>query len=146
MIERAEEKYIQEGARKVKGRDFMTVIRKADELRGRFRGRGPLNRFVEDGRLMLGIIRDYWARRYRAVPYGIIAAVVFVLLYVINPFDLMPDFLPIIGELDDAAIVGASLLAVERDLFKYRDWKLAQAPALPAPPEPAEPSEGDVPA
>ena len=135
MIERAEEKYIQEGSRKVKDRDFMTVIQKAGELRNRFRGRGPLNRFVEDGRLMLGIIKDYWARRYRAVPYGVIAAAVFVMLYVINPFDLMPDFLPIIGEIDDAAIIGASLLAVERDLFKYRDWKQAQLPALEAPPD-----------
>jgi len=135
MIERAEEKYIQEGSRKVKSQDFLTVIQKAGELRTRFRGRGPLNRFMEDGRLMLGIIRDYVARRYRAVPYGIMAAIVFVLLYVINPFDIMPDFLPLIGQIDDAAIVGASLLAVERDLFKYRDWKQARAKALEAPPE-----------
>jgi uncharacterized membrane protein YkvA (DUF1232 family) len=145
MIERAEERYIQEGARKVKTRDFLTVIKKADELRGRFRGRGPLNRFVEDGRLMLGILKDYFSRRYRAVPYGIIAAVVFVLLYVINPFDIVPDFLPLIGEIDDAAIVGASLLAVERDLFKYRDWKQAQAPALPPPPEPPDGPGRDAP-
>ncbi|HEY5902518.1 MAG TPA: DUF1232 domain-containing protein [Anaerolineales bacterium] len=146
MIEKAEEKYIQEGARKVQSRDFLTVIKKADQLRARFRGRGPLNRFVEDGRLMLGIIKDYWARRYRQVPYGIIAAVVFVLIYVINPFDIVPDFLPIIGEIDDAAIVGASLLAVERDLFKYRDWKQAQAPALPEPSEPLPEPQGDTPA
>lgn len=126
-VVKAEEKYIQEGARKVGPRDFMTVINKAQELRSRFRGRGPLNRFVEDGRLMLGIIRDYWARKYRAVPYGVIAAAVFVLIYVINPFDIIPDFLPIIGEVDDAAILGASLLAIERDLFKYRDWKRATA-------------------
>jgi uncharacterized membrane protein YkvA (DUF1232 family) len=138
MIEKAEEKYIQEGAQKVKDRDIVTVIQKTDELRKRFRNRGPLNRFVEDGRLMLGIVRDYWARRYRAVPYGVIAAAVFVLLYVINPFDLMPDFLPIIGELDDAAIIGASLLAVERDLFKYRDWKQAQMSAIEVQPDAPE--------
>jgi uncharacterized membrane protein YkvA (DUF1232 family) len=142
VSEKSSEKIIKEGARKVTTADIMKVINKSREIRSRFRGRGPLSRFVEDARLMLSIVKDYWAGRYRRVPYGFIAAVVFVLLYVINPFDLMPDFLPIIGEIDDAAIVGASLLALERDLFQYRAWKQSQLPALPAPDDaPGPPAE-----
>ena len=48
---------------------------------------------------------------------------VFALLYVFNPFDLLPDVLPIIGAVDDAAVVGACLLLIERDLRQYRSWK-----------------------
>lgn len=135
MSENTSEKYIKEGARKVSAGDFLQVIKKSREIRNRFRGRGPLSRFMEDGKLMLSIVKDYWAGRYRRIPYGLIAAFVFVLLYVINPFDIVPDFLPLIGEIDDAAIVGASLMAVERDLFQYRAWKQAQTPALPPPSE-----------
>jgi uncharacterized membrane protein YkvA (DUF1232 family) len=133
MSEETREKFIKEGARKVTAKDFMKVIGKGGEIQNRFRRRGPLSRFVEDGRLMVSFVKDYWAGRYRKVPYGVIAAVVFVLLYVFDPLDVMPDFIPFIGALDDAAVVGASLMFLERDLFKYRDWKQASAPQLPAP-------------
>ena len=132
MSPKIDEKYIQEGAKKVGPKDFLKVINKSQEIRQKFRGRGPLNRFLEDGRLLLGIVKDYWAGRYRSVPYGLIAAVVFVLIYVFNPFDLVPDFLPLIGEIDDAAVVGVSLMALEQDLFKYRNWRQGQTKALEA--------------
>jgi uncharacterized membrane protein YkvA (DUF1232 family) len=49
------------------------------------------------------------------------------LLYVFNPFDLMPDLLPLIGQLDDVAVMSACLMLVEQDLVKYRVWKEGQA-------------------
>ena len=56
-------------------------------------------------------------------PVGVAVAAAFALLYVFNPFDLMPDVLPFIGALDDAAVVGACLMLIERDLRQYRSWK-----------------------
>ena len=38
-----------------------------------------------------------------------------------NPFDLVPDMLPVIGQLDDVAVIGACLILVEQDLHKYKD-------------------------
>ena len=43
-----------------------------------------------------------------------------------NPFDLVPDMLPVIGQLDDVAVMGACLILVEQDLHKYKDWKQVQ--------------------
>lgn len=133
MVETSNEKIIKEGARKVSARDFLKVIDKSREIGKKFARRGPLARFIEDARLLLAIVKDYWTGRYRKIPYGMIAAVVFVLLYVFNPFDIMPDFLPLIGQIDDAAIVGASLMALERDLNQYRTWKAARKPDLTIP-------------
>ena len=53
-------------------------------------------------------------------------AAVFALLYVFNPFDILPDVLPFIGALDDASVVTASLMLIERDLSTYRKWKVRQ--------------------
>ena len=76
---------------------------------------------------MIAIVKDYWSRAYRQIPYGMIASIVFTLIYVLNPFDLMPDVLPVIGQLDDVAVLGACLILVEQDLHKYKDWKEGQA-------------------
>lgn len=104
-------------------RNLEKVLHKSEQIKEKMSSHGPLSRFVEDGKILISLIKDYRAGFYRQVPYGTIAAVVFTLLYVFNPLDLMPDVLPFIGVLDDAALFGACLVAIERDLFKYRNWK-----------------------
>ena len=84
---------------------------------------GPLGRFLSDGKLMLSIVRDYVRGSYRQVPWWSVAAVTAALLYVLNPLDLVPDFLPGFGYIDDAAVVAACLRLVEKDLRKYREWR-----------------------
>ena len=126
MPEKPAEEFVKEGAQKVTDKDIEKVVTKSEEIKKKFTVRGPLQRFIEDGRLLIALVKDYRSRVYRQVPYGTIAAVVFTLIYVFNPFDLVPDVLPFIGEIDDAAVVGACLLLIEQDLHKYRDWKEGQ--------------------
>lgn len=118
-----EEKMIEEGSKKITDKDIQKVVDKSEEIQKKFYSRGPLKRFVGDARLLIALVKDFWSRKYRNLPYGVIAAVVFALLYVFNPFDLIPDVLPIIGVVDDASVVGACLLLVERDLLAYEKWK-----------------------
>lgn len=126
----AGEELVTEGAQRVADKDVETVVSKSEEIKRRFGAGGPLHRFVEDGQLLIGMVRDYWSRSYRQVPFGTVAAAVFTLIYVLNPLDLIPDFLPIIGQVDDAAVVAGCLVLIEQDLRAYRKWKQAQeAPA-----------------
>jgi uncharacterized membrane protein YkvA (DUF1232 family) len=110
-------------AKKVTDADVGVVLDRADEIRNRFESTGPLGRFVKDVKLTLAIVKDYWSGAYREIPWWTIAAVVAALIYVINPIDLIPDAIPVIGELDDAAVVAACLLLVEQDLHQYEAWK-----------------------
>ncbi len=73
--------------------------------------------------LFIAFVKDYWTKQYRRAPYGILAAIVFTLIYVFNPLDLVPDVLPVIGQIDDAAVFGACLLLVEQDLLVYKKWR-----------------------
>ncbi len=123
MLKKPDEEFVKEGAQKVTDREVEKVVNKSEDIKKKFLSGGPLNRFVEDGKLLLSIVKDYWSGGYRQVPYGAIAASVFTLIYVLNPLDLVPDVLPVIGQLDDVAVVSACLLLLEHDLHKYKDWK-----------------------
>ena len=117
------EELIKQGAPKMTEKDIVKVVDKSQEIQKKFSARGPLQRFVEDGRLLLAVIKDYWSGAYRKLPWGTVAAIAFTLIYVFDPFDLVPDVLPIIGEVDDAAVFAACLFLVERDLLAYKQWK-----------------------
>jgi uncharacterized membrane protein YkvA (DUF1232 family) len=135
MTDRQFEKgLIKAGAQSVSEQDIVKVVAKSEEIKKKFRPGGPLQRFIVDGQLLIGMIKDYWARRYRRLPVGVVGATVFTLLYVFNPLDLMPDVIPLVGQLDDAALVAACLMLVEHDLRAYQAWKLGRErpPALPA--------------
>ncbi len=117
------EEIIKEGSPGIQEKDIAKVVNKSQEIEKKFSTGGPLHRFIEDGQLLIAVIRDYWTGKYRKLPWGTVAAIAFTLLYVFDPLDLVPDVLPIIGEVDDAAVVGACLFLVERDLLAYKQWK-----------------------
>jgi uncharacterized membrane protein YkvA (DUF1232 family) len=120
------EEFVQSGAEKVTPKEIEKVVEHTDEIRQQFQSRGPLKRFVEDAKMLTSLIKDYRQGNYRAALYGTIAAAAFALIYVFNPFDLLPDVLPFVGAVDDASVIAACLMMIERDLFKYRDWKINQ--------------------
>jgi uncharacterized membrane protein YkvA (DUF1232 family) len=134
-----EQALIREGAQQIADSDVEKVVQRSEEIKRKFGAGGPLRRFITDGHLLLSMVKDYWARRYRRVPAGVIGAAVFTLIYVLNPMDLMPDVLPIIGQIDDAALVAACLVLLDYDLQQYQTWKTARArpPQLP----PSQPSD-----
>ncbi len=117
------EELIKQGSPKMTEKDLEKVVNKSDEIEKKFRSWGPLQRFIDDGKLLLSAVRDYWTGKYRKWPWATMAAVVFTLIYVLDPFDLVPDVLPIIGEVDDAAVVAACLFLIERDLLAYKKWR-----------------------
>ena len=118
-----EEQFVKEGGEKMTDKEVEKVATQSEDIEKKFTSRGPLKRFIEDAKLLIAMVKDFWNKRYRQVPYGTIGAIVFTLLYILNPFDLIPDMLPFIGEVDDAAVFAAGLMLVENDLRKYSKWK-----------------------
>jgi uncharacterized membrane protein YkvA (DUF1232 family) len=107
--------------------DLSAVIERAGAIKERLRSDRSLQRFREDARLLLSLIRDVRHDRYREVPVWTLSAAGVALLYVLNPFDLIPDALPVVGMLDDAVVVSVCLSLVEQDLHDYRAWKQRQS-------------------
>ncbi|HOJ19705.1 MAG TPA: YkvA family protein [Ignavibacteriaceae bacterium] len=115
---------LKKGAKNVTENDLKKVLDKQKEIEDKFKGNGPLGRFVADLKLLFSIITDYISGEYAEVPWMTIAAIVVALLYILSPIDLIPDFIPIVGYIDDALVLGTCLSMVEADLHAYKDWKI----------------------
>jgi uncharacterized membrane protein YkvA (DUF1232 family) len=124
--ERISRRFVSNRAAGITPGDLDTVTDEADRIRKKFEKNGPLGRFIGDAQLLISAVRDYSRGTYRKVPYRTVAVIAAALLYVLNPFDLIPDAIPGLGLLDDATVVGFALAMVEQDLEDYKAWKIAQ--------------------
>ncbi len=52
--------------------------------------------------------------RDKTVPTGVRVRLVLLLVYLASPIDLIPDFIPVVGYLDDAIVVALVLRSVTR--------------------------------
>ncbi|MBD3169246.1 MAG: DUF1232 domain-containing protein [candidate division Zixibacteria bacterium] len=122
-----DKEFVRKGAKGISDKDIEKVTQRADEIKKKVKSKGPLNRFIEDVKLLLDLIKDYWNGNYRKIPYWAIGAAAFTLLYILNPIDIIPDFIPVVGQIDDAAVVGVCMLLLEQELHDYKAWRDTQA-------------------
>ncbi len=85
--------------------------------------KGPISKVFEDLKLMMSLVKDYISGDYRDIPYGSIVAAVGGILYFLSPIDLIPDFIPVIGYIDDVFVIGLVLRQIHGDLEVYAEWK-----------------------
>lgn len=121
--EKAAEKQLKHEADKVTKDDLAVLLERQKAIESKVKGSGRLSRFSTDIRLMFALVRDYWRGEYRDIPWKSIAAIAGALLYVLNPLDLIPDVILLIGFLDDAGVVALCLKLVESDLHRYAAWR-----------------------
>ena len=73
--------------------------------------------------VLLRLTRAWLSGEYRRVPLKAIVLVVGAVLYFLNPLDVIPDFIPVIGYLDDAAVLGYVLRTLHGELERFRAWE-----------------------
>ena len=75
--------------------------------------------------VMISLVKSYIRKEYTELPAGTVIAVISALIYFLSPVDLIPDFIPGVGLLDDAAVVALCLSQVKSDLDEYKEWRAA---------------------
>lgn len=120
------EEYVTREIAKIKDEDVEVVMNSKEEIADKIVNSNVLKKYTELAKVMLGMLNDYRKGTYSNVPWFTIAAIAFTFLYLLNPFDLIPDFIPGIGYIDDFAVFAFSLRFIETDLHKYLDWKLEE--------------------
>lgn len=71
----------------------------------------------------LSLVKCYITKEYDKVPTGTIIAITSALLYFLIPSDLMPDFIPLIGYIDDASVISVCMSMVGHDIKKFIKWR-----------------------
>ena len=85
--------------------------------------KGALLKYAEYIPLFFSMLKDFFTKKYKEVPGGTIAAILGTILYIFSPIDIIPDVIPVIGLVDDAAVVALCLKFVSLDVEKYKAWK-----------------------
>lgn len=72
---------------------------------------------------LIRLVRAYLSREYHIVPWQTLILAVTALIYFVNPFDLITDFIPLVGFIDDAAVLTAVLASINHDLNAFLEWE-----------------------
>lgn len=109
---------------------------KAKELKG------PMGQVWEQFKTMIQLVRAWFAGEYKEVPTTSLIAMVAGLMYLLSPIDLIPDFIPVIGYLDDIFVLGVVFTQVAKDLKAFEMWQAAhrQETSTEQPPETSTPT------
>lgn len=111
-------------AAKITSQDVDDLITRGEEIHKKTKEvPGTLKRFANQIGLLFEMVKDYSNGSYKEIPFLSIAMVVVALVYFLSPIDLIPDFIPVIGYVDDAMIVALTVRAIQEDLRDYCAWK-----------------------
>jgi uncharacterized membrane protein YkvA (DUF1232 family) len=75
---------------------------------------------------MIRLLRAYHHGEYRDVSTPNLLVVVAALIYFVSPFDVIPDSVPILGNIDDAMVVRLALESVRADLDTFMAWETSR--------------------
>ena len=102
------------------------MVANEDHMKSRYFTQDSLRKYWDDACDVFSLLKDRVTGKYTETPWSTIAGLTGALLYVLSPLDLIPDFLPIAGYIDDAAVFAFALGLARDDLARYRAWRAAQ--------------------
>lgn len=126
QIEKETDRY----AGNVSAENLDETIKREETFKDLFKTVKKLNKYLDDIITVFSLLKDYATGKYKECPWRTIAALVGMLIYVMTPFDLIPDFMPVIGWSDDLAMVAFVLKIAKDDLKAYREWKAKTKAAI----------------
>ena len=83
-----------------------------------------IGKYISDIACMVSLVRSYIKKEYTDIPIGTIISIVSTLIYIVSPIDLIPDFIPVVGHIDDIMLLGWVLKSIHSDVEEYKKWRV----------------------
>ena len=80
--------------------------------------------------LLVSLVKSYFRKEYNHIPTGTIIGVVGALIYFLSPIDIVFDFIPGLGNVDDATVLLFCIMSMKSDLDDYKKWKELNADVI----------------
>jgi len=80
--------------------------------------------FLSDYSSAFRMIKAYAEGRDTAVPYRSLLKIVIAIIYIFFFMDIIPDFIPLAGWLDDFAVSAWVLHSLRKDIGQFKRWEM----------------------
>ena len=84
--------------------------------------KGFLSQYWQDIKTSFALLKDWYMGNHTKIPFRMVASIAGAMLYLISPLDIMPDWVPFGGLLDDALVLAAIFALSRSDLEAYTIW------------------------
>ena len=84
--------------------------------------KGSLSQYWQDIKTSFALLKDWYMGNYTKIPFRMVASIAGAMLYLVSPLDVVPDWVPFGGLLDDAFVLAAIFALSRSDLDAYTIW------------------------
>jgi uncharacterized membrane protein YkvA (DUF1232 family) len=75
---------------------------------------------------MIRLIRAYHHREYQDISSQNLLIIIAAIIYFVSPFDVIPDSVPVLGNIDDAMVVRLAMKSARADLDTFMAWETSK--------------------
>lgn len=86
-----------------------------------------LREIAVDFQVILRLVKAWLARDYKDISIKSVVLFIGAILYLLNPFDAIPDVIPVVGYVDDVSVVAWVLKILKDEIEKFRVWESGRA-------------------
>lgn len=116
------EEEINKRAEGVTNKDIGETIGKGKNAEQMAKESSFLRQYWKDIKTSFALLKDWYMGNYTKIPFRMVASIAGAMLYLVSPLDVVPDWLPFGGLLDDALVLAAVFAMSRRDLDEYLAW------------------------
>ena len=122
-------KYLPRAKKIVSDPDRMEKL--AKESLSILKGEGKLAEVRREGMLLWKLAKDTVTGRYRGLKKRNLFLIVAGLMYLVNPMDILPDFLFAIGFADDVGVLMYVFKKLDNEIKAYEAWRDEEEAQIP---------------
>ena len=116
------EEEINKRAERMNDKDIGETIGKEEKAEQMAKESSFLRQYWKDIKTSFALLKDWYMGNYTKIPFRMVASIAAAMLYMVSPLDLVPDWVPFGGLLDDALVLAAVFTMSRRDLDEYLAW------------------------